>query len=39
MEIVASRNFIFNYYLNEKILYDIFIILGLILQSTPLDEY
>lgn len=39
MEIISNRKFIIDYYVNEKLVYDIFIIFGLALQSTPLDDY
>lgn len=39
MEIISNRKYIIYYYINEKLIYDIFIILGLALQSTPLDDY
>ena len=36
---ISNRKFIIDYYINEKLMYDILIIFGLALQSTPLDNY
>ncbi len=39
LQLISNREIILEYYVNERLVCDIFIIITLILQITPLDEY
>ena len=39
LELISNKDIILEYYINERLLHDVVIIGGLILQITPLDKY